>query len=310
MKKIILFFIFALFFFKTYAQKDTCIVGVFVTDLYDFNLGEQSFSVTFWIWMNYKNDSLDLLNNAEIINAKESSYELATIENRGEYNYASQKGKATIKKKWNISNFPFDKQELKVMIESGDEDTSTLIFVNDVKNSQLDKNVELDGWQVHSFKTSSKIRTYKTNYGDPDIKGSSSFPLFEFSITLKRNSWGLFFKMFTGVYIAFCISMIVFIMGPENAERFGLLVGALFAAIGNKYIVDSILPETENYTLIDKVHTLTFVYIFFSILVTVIVYQLDRADKRQIAKITDWIVLAIFIISYVWINIVMVGGAM
>jgi hypothetical protein len=44
----------------------------------------------------------------------------------------------------------------------------------------------------------------------------------------------------------------VFISHPDGIDsRFGLSVGSLFAVIGNKYIIDSSLPESTSFTLVD-----------------------------------------------------------
>ena len=36
--------------------------------------------------------------------------------------------------------------------------------------------------------------------------------------------------------------------------RFGLQCGCPFAVIGNKYIIDSALPESTSFTLVDTLH--------------------------------------------------------
>jgi hypothetical protein len=41
--------------------KDSCQVGIFVTSLHDFNMTEESYTADFWLWFNYKNYSLHLL---------------------------------------------------------------------------------------------------------------------------------------------------------------------------------------------------------------------------------------------------------
>ena len=35
-------------------------------------------------------------------------------------------------------------------------------------------------------------------------------------------------------------------------------MGGLFAAVGNKYIIDSLLPESPEFSLVDILHSLTF----------------------------------------------------
>jgi hypothetical protein len=57
---------------------------------------------------------------------------------------------------------------------------------------------------------------------------------------IRRDAGGLFWKMFTGMYIAFLIAYVCFYIHPDGIDsRFGLSVGSLFAVIGNKYIIDS-----------------------------------------------------------------------
>lgn len=311
MKKLIIFlFIFQCSTVAIFAQ-DTCSVGVFVTDVFDLNLAEKSFKTKFWIWALYKKDSLKIMENLELVNAKEHEYTLTTIEKRGIYNYGAQKCKAEVKADWNITDFPFDNQKLTTTIESGDAETNELIFVPDLKNSQFDTpHIQLDGWKTKDFKVKGGKRTYSSNYGDPEIKGKANYSSVEFTLHLERDGWGLFFKLFTGLYVAFGISIMPFFMGPENAERFGLLVGSLFAAVANKYIVDSILPETTYYTLVDKIHVITFIYILIGLILTVLAYRLDVAEHRKLAKQIDGIAFWLVLISFTSINVILIGQAL
>jgi Na+-driven multidrug efflux pump len=101
-----------------------------------------------------------------------------------------------------------------------------------------------------------------------------------------------------------------FFMGPENAERFGLLVGSLFAAVANKYIVDSILPETTYYTLVDKIHVITFIYILIGLILTVLAYRLDVAEHRKLARRIDWVSFWTVLISFASINVYLIRQAL
>ena len=287
--------------------QDTCKVGIFITDLYDLNLTEKSFAAKFWLWGLYKNDSLKLLENMELIEAKEFEYLLPTVEKRGIFNYAAQKAKATFKKDWNITDFPFDRQTLNIIVESGDAEHNELVFVADKKNSSYDdKHITIEGWKIEKFNVKDDMRTYSSNYGDPDISENAVYSIFTTSIQMQRKGWGLFFKLFTGLYVAFIIALLPFFMGAENAERFGLLVGSLFAAVANKYIVDSILPETNDYTLVDKIHVICFIYILISLIMTVLAYRLFVANKAMLAKKIDTISFWVMLLSFSIINIYLI----
>ncbi len=289
---------------------DTVKVGVYITSLFDLSLPENSFSVDFWIWFDFQNDGLNPLESMEIANSKEVTEELRTTEKKGGTNWSTQKCKATIKKQWDIANFPFDKQHLEIVIEEAISDHEGMIYVADKENSLMDEKITIDGWHIKNFNIKDGITTYKTTYGDPLLKGSSSYPNILLSVDLERDGTGLFFKLFIGVYIAFAISILVFFIDPIDVDpRFGLSVGSLFAAVGNKYIVDSILPETITFTLVDKVHLLTFFFIFLSLIVSVKSLYWYKHDKAHVALRIDRIAFWVSLFAYIIINFILVYQA-
>jgi hypothetical protein len=64
-------------------------------------------------------------------------------------------------------------------------------------------------------------------------------------------------------------------------------VGSLFAVIGNKYIIDSSLPETTSFTLVDSLHGLTLFCIFIVIAATAYSLKLARNNKADKADQFD-----------------------
>jgi hypothetical protein len=295
----------------TAQEKDTVKVGIYITSLFDLSLTNHSFSADFWLWFNYRNDSLKPLETLEIVNAKKVEYSLASTEKKAGINWAAHKCKADVKKEWNIEHFPFDNQTLEIVAEEAIKDTAALVYLADVKNSQLDEAVKLEGWRIKSFKIKGGYATYKTTYGDPVLKGTSSYPHVIISIVLERVGLGLFFKLFIGVYIAFAIAILVFWIDPAEIDsRFGLSVGSLFAAVGNKYIVDSVLPETIVFTLADKVHLLTFFFVFISLLISTRTSYLHKQHKPKLAKKVDRTAFYITTGLYILVNAILIGVAL
>ena len=295
------------------ATPDTVKVGVFVTSIFDFSLSDRSYSVDFWMWLHYRNDSLNLLESTEISNSKEYTYLLSDIETTNGINWATQKCKAIIKKEWDVTNFPFDRQVLTIELEESILDTSELVYLADTANSRFDRRISVDGWKITHFSISAAEKNYRTTYGDPHLSGESTYASAEVIFHFSRDGISMFFKLFTGIYVAFFISVLVFFMGPENPERFGVLVGTLFAGIGNKYVVDSLLPETTAYTLVDKVHTLAFIMIFLALAATVIAYRLDYNGKRKtgwlVDKISFSLIMSLFVGLNIWFFVQALGGS-
>jgi hypothetical protein len=95
--------------------------------------------------------------------------------------------------------------------------------------------------------------------------------------------------------------------------RFGLGVGALFAAVGNKYIVESNVPSTSEVSMLDNLHNLTFVYIFLIIVAAVVSLHLyekgSEEDKRKSRRLDMYAFVAVFI-SYLAIMGYLIGREM
>lgn len=288
MKKYCLFLItLCCFAIHLTAQKDTCTIGLYINNLYDYRVDDKSFMADFWMWMNYRNDSLSFEGSIEITNSKTVDFGHYTREKDNAANWAAQKCRAQIIHQWDVSKFPFDKQVLEIIMEDSQYDTTVLQYKADTVNSKIDSAINSTEWSIEGFSLQSGARTYSTIYGNPRLTGSSAYPRVVAQITIKRNnSWNKLVKMLTGAYVAFLISCIVFFVSSENQDsRFGLCVGGLFAAIGNKYIVESIVPSSSGNTLMDNVHTLTFVFIFvIIILITVSLKLFESGDEKKVKR--------------------------
>lgn len=184
---------------------------------------------------------------------------------------------------WDVSCFPFDKQHLRIEIEDSEYDTSRVVYMADKMNSRIDTAFNSKEWHIENFLIHEGVRTYQTTYGNPELSGKSSYSRVVAEIIIKRNnSWIMLAKLLTGAYVAFFISCLVFFVSSENQDsRFGLCVGALFAAIGNKYIVESIVPTSTTNSLMDNVHNLTFTFILLIIVIIVISLSLFESTNDQ-----------------------------
>lgn len=293
------------------AQPDTVRVGSYVISVHDINFRDKQYTMRFWLWFVYDNPDFDFATQLDIPNAKTIDPPEIILDSLNEKTWAIMKMKATMKESWNVLDFPFDKQHLKVQIENALFDNQSLVFKPDVKGSTFDKNEAIDGWEIVNFKVTESTNDYETGFGDPRPSRSlQNFSSFLIEMDIQRNAWGLFMKIFIGMYIAFLISIISFTIKPEELEpRFGLPVGGLFATVGNKYIIDSILPESSSFTLVDSLHTLTFLGIFATLVVSAIALKYhDNGNKEDAIAVNKkgsrWVIWI-----YVAANAIMIGLA-
>jgi len=280
-------------------------VGVFITDLHSFDLRNQSYHVTFWAWFiypsagHYKPES-----TTEIVNAHTYSRSNFFTAKRSNLTWSSIKFTGKIAHQWDISNFPFDRQKFQIILEDADLDYSSVQYVADLPNSKVDSNIHLPDWETVSFDIQAGSVVYQTTYGDPDIKnGSSTYARITISLTLQRRATKLFFNMFLALYVAFLLSALAFLIPVENTSpRLSLATGAIFAVIGNKYLMDSTLPLTTALTLVDKVQILTLIFISISALMTVLFTHLG-SQHEKLSRTINRFGKVIFPVSYVIFNV-------
>ena len=294
-------------------KPDTVKVGIFINSIHDIDFKLKEFVVSFWLWIKYtkhkdKKDDLDFVNNLEIPNAEkfERSYLMVDSTSGLEDSTISMTMKMVceMKDNWSISNFPYDKQMMNISIENSQFDATKMVFVRDTVGHTYDSSA-IFGWHITKDSLWVESKTYYSKFGDdsqpePKMKFSS----FKTRIYIQRESWSLFWKMFLGMYIAFLIAYICFYIHSNGMDsRFGLSVGSLFAVIGNKYIIDSSLPESTSFTLVDTLHGLTLFCIFLVISATAWSLKLVTQNKEARARRFDMAFAQTMLLLYIILNI-------
>ncbi|MEI9943509.1 MAG: hypothetical protein WDN26_04750 [Chitinophagaceae bacterium] len=309
MKKIVvsLFFGFSLSLlgFTAHAQEekpDTVSVGIYITSIHDIDFKQKEYTVTLWLWLKYKNKDFDFLNNLEVPQAKTVDKSFSLVDSSGEKIYMQMKLQCVMKDTWRIGNFPFDHQTMRLAIENSQFDSRSLVFVADTIGQHFDPRFTLRGWSIDSCLISTSIKAYETGFGDMSLaKPHTEYSSFRVRLVIARDAGGLFWKMFLGMYIAFLIAYTCFYIHADGFDsRFGLSVGSLFAVVGNKYIIDSSLPESTTFTLVDTLHGLTLFFIFAVIAATAYSLKLVKSDKPAKAKKFDMIAAQTLVILNIW----------
>jgi len=320
MKRALLFLSFFIFNILAKAQDtdsgkakkpDTVKVGIYITSIHDIDFKQKEYNVNFWLWLKYKNKDFDFLKNLEIPNAKSFTASYSTIDTSNGQVYLVMKLQCVMKDSWKIGNFPFDRQKLRLFFENSQYDAQSLVFVADTLGNHYDPRFTLSGWIIDSCRLSVGKKAYETAFGDDNIsKPHMDYSSFRVMIGIKREAGGLFWKMFLGMYIAFLIAYICFYIHADGVDsRFGLSVGALFAVIGNKYIIDSALPESTSFTLVDTLHGITLFFIFSVITTTAYSMKLVKNNKAKQANRFDMIIAQVLLVIYIILNIYFISTA-
>ena len=280
-------------------------IGIFITSLHDLDVTADTFGVDYWVWTVHPPE-LNPLETLEFYNAKEAHADLDQTAERGDRSWSQRKISAVVRHDWDISNFPFDRQVLDIVLEEGVADTTALMYSADTANSGYNEDIYLEGWHITDFAIEERTVDYATTFGDPDISEGSSYARLVASIQLQRETMTGFFKLVAGVYVASAIVLLTFLMNPQHppifSGRMGVLVGALFATVLSLRASEAVLGTTESVSLVDKIHIVAMVYISIAALITVLVRKAYESGKEELAKRRNRIWLGVLGISFVLIN--------
>jgi hypothetical protein len=286
-------------------RPDTVKVGIYVNSIHDIDFKQKEFTITFWLWLKYKNKDFNFQDNLEVPQAKTVNRSFYTIDSSDGKINMMMKMQCVMKDSWRISNFPFDRQTLRLSIENSQFDSKSLVFVADTVGKHYDPRFTLSGWNIDSCVLMTGIKQYETGFGDESLaKPHTEYSNFRVRLGITRDASGLFWKMFLGMYIAFLIAYLCFYIHSDGIDsRFGLSVGSLFAVIGNKYIIDSSLPESTSFTMVDTLHGVTLFFIFTIIAATAYSLKLVKEGKAQKAHQFDMLMAKVSLILYIALNV-------
>jgi len=287
-------------------------IGLFVVDLYDFSIKDESFVADFYLWMNWKGDFNP--EHFEIMNGELESKEDPFIRKKDGTNYICWRCRGRFRSPLDFRNYPRDHQTLRIEIEDGFNDNNEVVY-------SFDKDVEPEPYPISigGFRMSGPQRykvvnhEYKTNYGLPSSNNENSHAVhsrMQVEIPIAHAGIKLtFIKLFLPVFLSVLIALLTFLVEPIDLDpRFGTGVAAIFGAVSSMLVANSSIPETPYFSLSDKIHLTSLLFIFISIFVSCIVLKVYKTKGKEVAGKIDLLAGSSLLVSYVILMTVICVG--
>lgn len=299
----------------------TCVVGVYVIGLRDFNPAEKTFGADFWTWSICPTSDLKPLEKLEVMNASESeashNSQIKSQNLSGSFPsikqvYWSQQGrKATLYHNWDTRNYPFDRHQLQIPLEEGLLDSSEFVHTPDFGNSGYKPNMSIEGWKITNFNISQENVLYNTNFGNPaSAKNQTYYSRLNVTIDISRLDRVSFFKLSAGVYAAVALSILALLLDEDFGDRLGIFVGTLFAVLVNMQVAAGELGSTGKITLIDWIHIIAIIYIFCSSALLIYTrFLTEQGKEKWVRYLMRRIVCPILAASFIVLNAVIISYA-
>src|SRR5262249_37508907 len=113
------------------------------------------------------------------------------------------------------------------------------------------------------------------------------------------------------LYVSVAIALLACFIKPINVDpRFGLGVGALFAAVANTYVVGSYVPDTGELTLADILNILGILTILVTLIEsTVSLWLYERYDEKVLSERLDRMSFRVMLGGFTLANLAIVLAA-
>jgi len=285
------------------------LVGIYIHRIGEFALKEAGWTAEFDIWFRWAGEGVNPGENFQVVNGQ-----VETQEKQGEYvtggeHYKRYRVRARIAKYFEPARFPFADEPLSIQVEDSVHGAETLRFVADTQDSNVSSTAILQRLKVTRFAMAVEPYKYESRRGDlrSTAEGGDVYSRFVFAMLLNQPGTIFYFKLFNALFASVAISFIVFFIKPIHVDpRFGLGVGAFFAAVGNLIYIGSLLPRASGLTLTDMVNAIGLATIFLTLVQSAIsLYIFDTMDREKLSRFFDKVSFAAFLIGYAVINLVL-----
>ncbi len=288
-------------------------IGVYILQVRELSIHDSRWQVIFDIWFEWRGERKSPFENLVLINGSLDSSHLHEQIEDGDLHYERYEIAATLTKEFHVAHFPLDEHLLVLAFENARSKRQDLLFVPDASGSEVSSQVSIPGYRIRGMECVESPRSYKTARGRPGVSPSvrDTFSQARFAVRIVRDGWGLYWKMFQALFVAVAISLLPLFVRPTNLDpRFGLGVGALFAAVANVYVVGSFVPNTDYFALADIVNLLGIITILITLIESVVsLWVCETSDDPGLAQRLDHYSFWCIVIGYVVANALLIAGA-
>lgn len=296
-------------------------VGIFVYDISEINQVLQKYQLNTVIWLIWQDSRLAFTPepgdrpekliplasiwspDVEVVNS--ANLELPTdgdviVEPDGTVTYV-RKVSLKLSSELNLDRFPFDQQQLKLILESGDHNNKEMIFSVNPRPRQWREEAFISEWSLEDI-------TEEVITSQP-IPDSDDYSQARFAIHIQRRSgfylWRAFLPLVLIVMVAWLSLWVPLFNVPTGP--FPLSIGALLTAITFNFSIGSSLPRVSYLTFFDAFFLICCISIFLTLAVNVYLtkrHQEEQMEIKQIRRLGRRLIPASFLVSLVLIILV------
>ncbi len=283
MKKIILLFLVLMLIPIVSAKPSEIETSIYVLNLGKFDVSTGSFTADFYVSM--KCDKCEI-GDFEFMNGRATSVD-KIIDEKNEKFYRIQ---ANLNSPVNLKEFPFDTQEMQIIVEDKTKDINEIVYVPKLKESGFDESITFTGWNINGF--DAKVDEHKYEVYD------SVYSRYMFTVSISRIALNSFMKTFLPVFFILLVVLFSFILDPDKiTTRLGMAGSSLVATVMFHISISNQIPPVGYLTFADKFMVLTYFILFGIFAMNILLLEmLERKQNETVERLHRRTEYSVFII--------------
>jgi hypothetical protein len=251
------------------------LISLSLADIEHIDTKSQTFDAEFYLWLKWKEGRSG--KNIEYMNATDFK-NIFYDEWADSLQRVSAKVRGTFKSRFDVGEYPFDKQILKIRISDYDWNFDSLTYEVETSKIGISKEIFNDEWAIKLIGA-----TANKEYISED-----NFSVFEFAIEIQRKSFSVFIKIIIPLFIIMAIAFLnLFVPKDQIESGIGLGISSLLSIIALHFSISSQLPEVNYATKVDILFIVSFFFNLLLIIWVVAGYNLTLGDKKYLIKKID-----------------------
>lgn len=282
--------------------------GIQMNRFGEFSLVESGWTADFDIWFRWNGGALNPGETFDVANGEILQRQRKQSVVRGAEHTERYRVMARIAKSFDPARFPFSDEGLVIVIEDTQHGAGALRYVADTGIVDIPGLPTFRAVRIKQSFLFVNLARYDSapRNGSTDSSASMNSRLI-FAMLAKASGFNVFARLFQALFASVAVALVVFFIRPSNGDaRFGLSVGAFFAAVSNNIYVASQLPSSDRLTLSTMVNAVGLITIFLVIVESVIsLYMHDSMKRERLSLVFDCVSFVAILIGYVAVNVML-----
>lgn len=241
-------------------------VGLYLNDVQNIDLHNNNYLLDFYLWFKWSDKDSDPTASFEFMNHSESwgtintkvTEKPETLPDGTQYQVMHIQGRMS--DKMDLRAYPFDHQNLTIIIEDAAKDSSGLVY--EIEEVKINPALKIPGFEYGESMFSATNYTYPMRFGDTRLTEAGKYSRINFSLPIYRNALTSFVKNILPIWLAVICGSFALMLHPRLVEsRIQIAIFSILSLVSLQISNGNDLPSLQYMNLMDALYVTGYVYL-------------------------------------------------